>query len=107
MTAASRRKGIKGEREVADLWAKYGFAVRGLEGAGDHLVIAANGFTIHSEVKRRERINLWEMWKQAAGECPQGVMPVLAVRRNNMSWLSVTWLDDLAILTATAAKELR
>lgn len=107
MTAASRNKGLKGEREVAALWQRYGFAVRGLEGAGDHLVIAANGFTIHSEVKRRERINLWEVWKQTAGECPPGVMPVLAARRNNMSWLAVTWLDDLAILAANGAKVLR
>lgn len=70
-------------------------------------MIASNGFTIHSEVKRRERINLWEVWKQVADECPSGVMPVAAIRRNNMSWLAVTWLDDLAILAACASKELR
>ena len=106
MTAASRRKGQDGEREVAALWQRYGFTVRGLEGGGDHLVIGGNGFTIHSEVKRRETINVWEHWKQATSECPPGAMPVLHIRRNHMSWLAVTWLDDLAIVTHEAAKAL-
>lgn len=95
MSAASRRKGIAGEHEVAAIWQTAGFDVRGLEGSGDHLVLRRDGMTIHSEVKRRERLNLWECWAQAERETPQGALTVLSVRRNRGRWLAVVALDEL------------
>ena len=102
VSAASRRKGLSGEHEVAAIWQTAGFAVRGLEGTGDHLVIRCDGLTIHSEVKRRERINVWECWAQAERETPQGALTVLAIRRNRGKWLAVVELEDLVPLLADA-----
>jgi hypothetical protein len=101
MAASSRRKGIAGEREVADRWQLAGAAVRGLEGQGDHLVICANGLTIHSEVKRAERLKLPEWWKQTVSEAPQGTLPVLHHRQNRGEWLVTLRLDDLTALVTT------
>jgi hypothetical protein len=101
MAASSRRKGIVGEREIADRWKVAGAAVRGLEGEGDHLVICTNGLTIFSEVKRQERLKIPEWWRQTAREAPQGTLPVLHFRQNRGEWLVVMRLDDLAALVTT------
>ena len=96
MSNTSRRKGLNGEHEVAAIWMAAGFAVRNLEHTGDHLVIGRPGLTIHSEVKRRERINVWELIAQMEAETPQGAMPVGAFRRNRGRWYAVVPLEDLA-----------
>lgn len=97
----SRAKGVKGEREVAAIWQTAGATVRGLEGQGDHLVICANGRTIHSEVKRAERLKLPEWLRQLEAEAPQGTLPVLAFRQNRGEWYAVLRLDVLAGLVTT------
>lgn len=98
MSDSSRRKGVKGEREVARIYQAAGLAVRGLEGLGDHLVIAANGVTIHSEVKRAERLKLPEWLRQAAAEAAQGTVPVVAFRQNHGEWYAALPLASLAEL---------
>jgi Holliday junction resolvase len=98
MAASSRRKGIAGEREVARVFQAAGLAVRGLEGAGDHLVICANGVTLHSEVKRAERLKLPEWLRQAAAEAPQGTVPVVSFRQNRGEWYAALPLAALAEL---------
>lgn len=102
MAASSRRKGLKGEAEVARLWRAAGFEVRGLEGAGDHLVVCAGGLVIHSEVKRAERLKLPEWLRQARDEAPPGTVPVVAFRQNRGEWYAVLPLADLATLLASA-----
>jgi hypothetical protein len=106
----SRGKGIAGEREVANVWKDHGLEVRGLEGEGDHLAIVKGrtdgdaalerGMTIHSEVKRQERLKLPEWWRQTVSEAPAGTVPVLSFRQNGTEWLAVLRLDDLAELVA-------
>ena len=78
MPRASRDKGLRGEHEVAAIFRAQGFEVRGLEGVGDHLCITQREFeqsgdrlyfnhaplTIHSEVKRQERLQLWQWLAQ-------------------------------------------
>jgi len=113
MAASSRRKGIKGEAEVAAIWRRAGFEVRGLEGLGDHLVIVkpraiggtpdaphlvADGFTIHSEVKRQERLQLPAWLRQAASEAPSGAIPVVAFRQNRGEWYAALPLAALVEL---------
>jgi len=92
-----RAKGLAAEREVADIWKFYDLEVRNLEMAGDHLVIGAKR-TIHSEVKRQERMKLWEWLKQAEIEAPFGAVPVVAFRRNRGNWYACLPLEDLAEL---------
>jgi len=77
--------------------------VRGLEGQGDHLIIAAgrypSQFVFHSEVKRRERLNIWQALDQATSEAPAGTIPVLHFRRNRGQWFACLPLADfLAVL---------
>lgn len=94
MARKSRDKGLAGEREVAVVWESHGFAVRGLEGMGDHLAVG-HGLTIHSEVKRTESIRLWDCLAQCWDEAPDGTLPVLAYRRNRSPWVASLKLDDL------------
>ena len=112
MSGASRAKGLRGEHEVAAIWEAHGFTVRGLEGGGDHLCVSAPyGATlpidgqlaaarpplmIHSEVKRQERLQLWQWIAQAEAEAPPGAVPVVAFRRNRSRWYGVVRLDTLA-----------
>jgi Holliday junction resolvase len=100
MAASSRRKGVKGEREVAAIWQAAGFEVRGLEGLGDHVVICGNGVTIHSETKRQERLQLPIWLRQAADEAPSGTVPVVAFRQNRGEWYAALPLAALAELLA-------
>ncbi len=105
----TRAKGVNGEREVANVWKAHGLEVRGLEGSGDHLVIRGNRPsddgkqwlpTIHSEVKRHERLRLPEWLAQAAAEAPAGTIPVVSFRQSRGRWYACLPLDDLAELVA-------
>jgi hypothetical protein len=114
MSGASRAKGVRGEHEVAAIWRSHGFEVRGLEGSGDHLCIARateydypddtgivrDGVLIHSEVKRQERLQLWQWIAQAEAESPPGAVPVVAFRRNRSPWYAAVRLETLAELLA-------
>ena len=98
MAASSRRKGVKGEGEVAAIWLAAGFGVRRLEGQGDHIVLLGNGRMIHSEVKRQERLQLPIWLRQAKAEAPGGTVPVVAFRQNRGEWYAALPLADLITL---------
>jgi hypothetical protein len=107
MSGASRAKGVRGEHEVAAIWEAHGFTVRGLEGGGDHLCLhlpvtqrSTAPLTIHSEVKRQERLQLWQWIAQAEQEAPPGAVPVVAFRRNRSPWYAAVRLETLAELLA-------
>lgn len=101
MSRRERDKGRKGEREVAVAWEKHGLTVRGLEGTGDHLVVAGTRL-VHCESKRQETARPWAWWEQATSEAPAGAIPVVAFRRSKSSWLAIVELDTLAELLAAA-----
>lgn len=103
----SRRKGVVGEREVADAFTAAGWHVRGLEGGGDHFAVANNEPStrntqafLHLEVKRQERLKLPEWLRQARDEAPPGVPPVVAFRQNRGEWHVALRLADLLELLA-------
>jgi hypothetical protein len=100
MSAASRAKGVRGEHEVASIFTAAGLTVRGLEGSGDHLIVCRAGLVLHSEVKRRERINVWELIAQMEAEAPQGTIAAGTFRRNRMPWYSLMRTTALAELLA-------
>lgn len=100
--AASRRKGVTGERECAGLWHGAGWTLRGLEGSGDWLAFTEKlragiyaDLLVHLEIKRQERLRLPEWLKQAADEAPPGVPPVVCFRQNRGEWYAVLPLADL------------
>jgi hypothetical protein len=104
----SRLKGRRAEAEVAAIWRAHGFDVRGLEGEGDHLVIGGNWraqplsrrITLHSEVKRCERVRIVEWLAQAEREAPDGAVPVVSFRWSRGVWYAALPLADLARLLA-------
>lgn len=116
--AASRRKGLAGERECADVFIDAGWTLRGLESSGDWLAFKGtpphdNGYTyldgkqvavtynypgyrsLHVEVKRQERLRITEWVTQAEAEAPPGVPPVVVFRQSRGRWYAVVALDDL------------
>jgi Holliday junction resolvase len=92
---SSRRKGVRGEREVARAFELAGFEVRNLEASGDHLLIGRIGRPLHIESKRQERLQLPQWLRQAATEAPAGAVPIVAFRQSRGSWYACLPLADL------------
>lgn len=92
-----RAKGQLGEQEVSRAYRERGFTVRGLEGLGDHAIVAdpETGVRLHSEVKRQETARPWAWWAQAEAEAPPGSTPVVHFRRSRSPWLAMLRLADL------------
>ncbi len=104
MGRRERDKGRKGEREVAELYEESGFEVRGLEAAGDHLIVVPGepALVLHSECKRQETTRPWEWWGQATAEAPPGTIPVVHFRRSRSPWLALIAASDLAAILTWA-----
>ena len=99
MSGASRAKGLRGEREVADAFERFGWTVRGLEGQGDWLAFPPfdrkpSTATRHVECKRAERLKIPEWQRQAEAEAPTGAVPLLCFRQNHGPWYVVQRLED-------------
>lgn len=86
MSASERRKGVRGEREVAKLLEAAGFEVRGLESGGDHLAVLGE-LVLHVESKRHETARPWAWHEQSAKDAPEGTLGVVFFRRNEGRWL--------------------
>lgn len=99
MATASRRKGLSGERQAADVFESAGWSCRGLESSGDWLAFR-NGVTLAIEVKRQERLRIPEWLAQAEAETPPGVPPVVVFRQNRGAWYAVLPLENLLGLIA-------
>jgi Holliday junction resolvase len=98
VSAASRRKGLGGEREVAKVFEKAGWDVRGLESSGDWLCVKPSPLSsvlLHLECKRAERLRLPEWVAQAEQEAPGAAVALVAYRQNREPWRVVIRLDDL------------
>jgi len=92
-----RDKGVRGEREVAEMLEAAGFGVRGLEGLGDHLAlkeVRGHPLVLHVEVKRQETLQPDKWSRQAEAETPTGAVPVVAYRRNHEPWRVTLRLDE-------------
>ena len=98
MPINSRAKGAKGERELAKILKEYGYNCRrgqqysGLEGED---VVGLD--YIHCEVKRVEKLNLYDAMEQSKRDRKQGQFPVVFHRKNNKKWLVSmelsTWIE--------------
>lgn len=96
----SRDKGARGEREFAELLRGHGIeAERGRQHSGGSdspdVRHALNG--LHFEVKRCERLQLWQALEQAQADAGERV-PVVAHRSNRRSWVVVLSADDFLCL---------
>lgn len=95
MSINSKRKGAKGERELANKLKDYGYNCRrgqqynGLEGED---VVGLEG--IHIECKRVERLDLYGAMYQAKKDAKNNQIPAVFHRKNNKKWLVSMELDD-------------
>ncbi|KHO62685.1 hypothetical protein THYS13_07480 [Thermoanaerobacter sp. YS13] len=91
----SKRKGKRGELELAQLLREYGYDTRrgqqysGIEGKD---VIGLPH--IHIECKRVERLNVYEAVRQAVRDAKEGEKPAVFWRRNREDWLVTMRLED-------------
>lgn len=96
MGKSQREKGKRGERELARKLREYGYDARrgqqycGVSGDAD--VIGLPG--VHIEVKRTERLSLYDALSQAKSDARPGEMPIVAHRRNNCEWVVIQPLED-------------
>lgn len=92
----SRNKGAAGERELAAKLREYGYNCRRgqqYSGAnGDADVVGLPG--VHIEVKRVEKLNLYDAIAQAVRDAKEGEIPAVFHRKNNKEWLVTLLLDD-------------
>lgn len=95
----SRQKGKRGERELARLLTEQGFeARRGVQyrgGPDSPDVLCPDLPDLHFEVKRTERLRLYDAVEQAVAEAGDNQVPVVAHRRNRHGWVAVLRLEDL------------
>ena len=97
--ARSRRKGKRGELELARLLSGEGFPAergrqhRGAPGSPGVIVPSLPG--IHWEAKRCERLLLFDALAQARDDAGEDKLPVVAHRRNQTEWVAILPLADL------------
>ena len=86
----SKQKGARGEREFASFCRKQGYDCRrgqqynGLEGDD---VVGLPG--VHVEVKRTERLSLYDALAQAKRDAKPGEIPIVAHRKNHSDWVII------------------
>ena len=91
----SKQKGNRGEREIASKLREHGYDCKrgqqycGLNGDAD--VIGLPG--IHIEVKRVEKLNIYDALSQAIRDC-RDLIPTVMHRKNNHEWIVTLRLDD-------------
>lgn len=96
MSMRSRRKGTRGEQEIAAAYRQAGYpAARvpnsgGLDMKGDVTGIPA----VHIEVKRSEALRLWDALAQCEADAAPTDVPALHFRRNRSGWYVAVPLDD-------------
>jgi hypothetical protein len=89
MSAMSRNKGKRGEREVAELFNRYGFTARRgqqFSGSPDSPDVVVN-LDVHLEVKRTERANLPAAYRQACADAGIDKEPLVVTRANATPWM--------------------
>lgn len=95
----SRRKGQRGELELASKLREYGYDCRRgqqYSGAnGDADVVGLPG--IHIECKRVERLNLYDAMAQAKHDAREGEIPIVAHRKDRCKWLVTLELDEFML----------
>jgi len=109
MGKLSRNKGKRGEREAAKRLSEL-LGVRfhrtaqfkGNHNAAD--IDAANGNRLHLEIKRTERLRLYEALAQASDDSNDDQVPIVLHRPNRCPWVAIVYLDDLTRLVDAVAE---
>lgn len=96
----SRDKGARGERELAHWLTEHGYPARRgcqYQGGPESPDVVCPSLPVHFEVKRTEKLRLYDAMKQAMADAGDNV-PVVAHRRSRGEWLAILRLSDLLAL---------
>jgi len=109
MGLRSRNKGKRGELQFSKVLKKRGFAAhRGAQNAGRTKggEVAPDIYSTvpntHFEVKYVEKLNIYKAMEQAKGDAADGVVPVVAHRKNREDWLITMSVEDYLDLVEKA-----
>jgi hypothetical protein len=96
----SKRKGKRGELEFVHLCEAFGFpARRGQQYRGTPESPDVLGLPfLHVEVKRRERLNIYEAMEQSVREAGSDEIPIVAHKKNRREWLVIVRAKDFFTL---------
>lgn len=96
MPINSRAKGADGEREIASILRDYGYdARRGQQYCGANGDADVTGLPgIHAEIKRVEKLNIYDAMAQSIHDARENEIPVVMHRRNHDYWKVTMRLDD-------------
>lgn len=96
MPINSKRKGKAGELELAHKLKEYGYDTKrsvqynGKDGDADVVGLP----NIHCEVKRVEKLNVYDAMAQAKRDAKNGDLPAVFHRKNRCNWLVTMELPD-------------
>ena len=96
MTINSKQKGARGERELAHKLEEYGYNAKrsvqynGKDGQADVIGLPH----IHCEVKRVEKLNIYNAIEQAKRDAKNDDMPTVFHKKNRCNWLVTMELDE-------------
>ena len=96
MATNGKRKGKEGELELAHKLQEYGYDAKrsvqynGKDGQADVIGLPH----IHCEVKRVEKLNIYDAIAQAIRDAKNGNLPAVFHRKNRCNWLVTMELDD-------------
>ncbi len=93
----ARRKGARGEAELAHILNSYGFSTQRTAEAyrtGGEAPDVSGLPGVHIECKRVEKLNIENAMLQSCFDADQGEMAVVMHRRNRGEWLVTMKLDD-------------
>ena len=111
MAINSKMKGKRGEVEICRVLKGYGFEARrsvqynGKAEDGQADIIGLDG--IHAEIKRVERLNIYDAMTQANHDAKADELPTVFHRKNNAKWLVTMSLDDWMKLYKAYFEELK
>ena len=96
MAINSKNKGKKGETELANKLKEYGYDAKrsvqynGKDGQADVVGLPH----IHCEIKRVEKLNIYNAIDQAKRDAKNGDKPTVFHRKNRCNWLVTMELDS-------------
>lgn len=102
----SRSKGARGEREFAEELRRSGIEARrgqqfsGLEGRD----VISSVDRVHWEVKRTEKLRLWDALEQAQSDANESEIPIVAHRANRRPWVAILSIESLVVLLREAGR---
>jgi len=91
----SKRKGKRGELEWAHFCRQQGYDVRrGQQYSGIGGADCVGLLGIHQEVKRTNRLQIYDALEQAKRDAPPSTLPIVAHRRDRQGWVVIMDAED-------------